>query len=175
MFGVYALGGAALLLGSRQLLEPVIASSDSRAFHAASIAVGAVLLAVALLLFRRRQAHAGVGMRAELLNPRSAFALGAVVTAIDLPTAFPYFAAITAITGSGEATGTQFGLLLTFNLIYVLPLAAILVATMAGGRRSPVLRRARNVVDASAPTLLAAPAAASGVLLLLRGSGGLLS
>jgi cytochrome c biogenesis protein CcdA len=176
VFGVYALGGVLLLLASRQLLEPVIASSNSHGFHTASIAGGAVMLGVALVLFRRRDGRgAGLSRRVERLGPRSAFVLGAVVTAVDLPTAFPYFGAITAIAGSGEAIGAQFGLLVTFNAIYVLPLAAILAARMfAGSRRLPVLARARALVDASAATILAALTAASGAVLVLRGSGGLL-
>ena len=55
--------------------------------------------------------------------------LGASITAVELPTAFPYFAAIAAILGAGLGPVRDLVLLLVFNLCFVLPLVAI-VATL---------------------------------------------
>jgi cytochrome c biogenesis protein CcdA len=176
VFGVYALGGVVLILGPGQLLDTATTGSDARAFHVASIVLGALLLIGAVVLFRRRRHTATAGAAVARLDARSALALGAGVTALDLPTAFPYFAALAAIVGSGIAIGSQLVLLAAFNVIYVLPLALILVVRMiAGERGEPVLARARGMIDRVAPTLLVALTAVTGGGLLVRGAYGLLS
>jgi cytochrome c biogenesis protein CcdA len=176
VFGVYALGGAVLILGPGQLLDSATTSSNTAAFHIASIGLGALLLIAAVVLFRRRHQTATAGAAVAQLDARSALALGAAVTALDLPTAFPYFAALAAIVGSGIATGSQLLLLAAFNVIYVLPLALILAARLIAGERcDPVLERARSIIDRVAPILLVALTAVSGGGLLVRGTDGLLS
>lgn len=142
VFGAYAPGGVVLMLGPGELLDTPHASSGTRGFHAASIALGAGMLIAALILLRRRPRSARASSLLVRLDARSAFVLGAAVTAVDLPTAFPYLAAIAAIAASGATAGAQLALLAVFNLIYVLPLALILAArTIVGGRCDSVLRR----------------------------------
>jgi cytochrome c biogenesis protein CcdA len=176
VFGVYALGGAVLILGPGQLLDTASTSSDTRGFHIASIALGTALLIAALVLFRVRRHTTKAAPAVAGLGARSALALGAGVTALDLPTAFPYFAALAAIVSSGAATGSQLALLAAFNFVYVLPLALILAAwTIGGDRCDPMLQRVRKLIDRAAPTLLMALTALSGGGLLLRGADGLLT
>ncbi|HEY5428735.1 MAG TPA: GAP family protein [Solirubrobacteraceae bacterium] len=176
VFGVYALGGAVLILGPGQLLDAAATSADTRAFHIASILLGALLLIGALVLFRRRHQSVQAAPAVARLSARSALALGAAVTALDLPTAFPYFAALAAILGSGVATGSQLVLLAAFNVIYVLPLALILAVRMfAGERCDPMFARGRQMIDRVAPILLVALTAVTGGGLLVRGADGLLS
>jgi Sap, sulfolipid-1-addressing protein len=55
VFGVYFVGGTALLLGPGQLLDGVAAGSQSTAFHTGSMIAGAVLIVVALVLARGQQ------------------------------------------------------------------------------------------------------------------------
>jgi len=175
VFGVYALGGAVLILGPGQLLDTATTGSNTAGFHIASIVLGALLLIGALVLFLRRRHTAMVGPTVGQLDARSALVLDAGVTALDLPTAFPYFAALAAIVGSGVATDSQLVLLVAFNLIYVLPLALILAGRrIAGERCDPMLERARLIIDRVAPTLLVALTAVSGGGLLVRGTDGLL-
>ncbi len=175
VFAVYALGGVVLVLGPGQLLDTVVSSSETRGFQIASIALGAASLIVAVVLFLRRNST-DLTVAVERLSPRSALALGASVTALDLPTAFPYFAAIATIAGSGLSTGHQLALLLTFNVIYVLPLTVILAARILAGQRSErLLRRSRTLIDRAAPALLVMMTAVTGGVLILRGVDGLLA
>jgi cytochrome c biogenesis protein CcdA len=176
VFGVYALGGAVLILGPGQLLDAAATSSETGGFHIASILLGALLLIGALVLFRSIRQSAQAAPAVGQLSARWALALGAAVTALDLPTAFPYFAALAAILGSGVATSSQLALLAAFNVIYVLPLALILAVRMLTGERcDPMLARARQMIDRVAPKLLVALTAATGGGLLVRGADGLLS
>ncbi len=111
----------------------------------------------------------------DRLGPRSAFALGASVTVLDLPTAFPYFAAIAAIANSGAALPAQLALLGGFDLIYVSPLLAIAaLPALAGHRWRAMAIRGRRAVDRFAAAAVAALTGLMGGALILRGAGGLL-
>lgn len=55
VFGVYFVGGTALVLGPGRLLAGVAASSQSTVFHAGSMIAGVILILVALVLGRRQQ------------------------------------------------------------------------------------------------------------------------
>lgn len=174
VLGVYGLGGAALLLGPGQLLATAVSSSDTRAFHTASVFAGAGLVILALVIMRRGRS-AGITATVQRLGPRSALALGATVTVLDLPTAFPYFAAIAAIANTGAPAGAQVALLAGFNLLYVLPLIAIAVLPAVAGRRWRAFAgRARLGLDRFAPAAVAALTAVMGGGLIVRGADGLL-
>jgi cytochrome c biogenesis protein CcdA len=174
VLGVYGLGGAALLLGPGQLLASAVSSSDTRAFHTASVAAGAGLVIVALVIIRHGRT-ARVTAAIDRLGPRSALALGATVTVLDLPTAFPYFAAIAAIANAGGPVGVQVGLLAAFNVIYVLPLIVIgLLPVIAGRRWRTLAGLTRLALDRFAPAAVAALTAVMGGGLIVRGADGLL-
>ena len=85
----------------------------------AEIVAGAVLIFTAGLLWRRRHRMIARGMPASNPQRKSSILLGATITALELPTAFPYFAAIAAIVGSGLGPVREFILLLVFNLCFV--------------------------------------------------------
>ena len=80
----------------------------------------ALTLAAVLWAFRR------LLVKRELpevhTDGRSSALLGATITAVELPTAFPYFAAIAAVVGSGYGVWHQVFLILIFNIAFVLPL-----------------------------------------------------
>lgn len=59
--------------------------------------------------------------------------LAATIIVVELPTAFPYFAAIAAVLGSGVNAACQVLVLALFNLCFVLPLVAILVILLIAG------------------------------------------
>ena len=66
---------------------------------------------------------------------KSSWILGATITAVELPTAFPYFAAIAAIVGAGTRARARVVLLVMFNLCFVLPLIAIVLDALDRRRR----------------------------------------
>lgn len=175
VFGVYLLGGAALLLGPGQLLGTAVSSSSTPALHTASLVIGATLVIAALVIMRRGHTES-LTARVTRLSPRSALMLGIIVTAIDLPTAFPYFAAIAALANSSVPIAGQVALLAGFDLIYVLPLIIIAVLPVLAGRRwQAIARRVRLALDRFAPRLVGGLTALMGGALIVSGAGGLLS
>ena len=82
--------------------------------------------------------------------------LGASITAVELPTAFPYFAAIAAIVGSGVGPFRQLFLLVVFNVCFVLPLLVIIgILEFGGSHTEEVITRFRNFLQERWPVLLA--------------------
>ena len=102
--------------------------------------------------------------------------LGASITAIELPTAFPYFAAIAAVVGSGVEPGPALGLLLIFNLCFVLPLIGIwLVLSAAGPRSERLLGVGRRFLERRWPHILAILVMVIGGLIVLDGTTALIA
>lgn len=162
-------------LGPGQLLGGVSDSADTAAFDTLSLTTGGVLVIAALVLARHR--HTGnVLPVVQRLSTGSTVALGAAVTALDLPTAFPYFAAIGAVAESGVSTAGQLTLLVGFYLIYVPPLLLIAAArTIAGDRVGRLLTPARGGLDRVAPRVASGLTAVTGAVLICSGASGLLS
>jgi cytochrome c biogenesis protein CcdA len=173
VFLVYLLGGAAIALGPGQLLLSLIPRPDREDQHVLEIIVGAAMLVAAAWLWRHRDR---LSMREPLApNPegKSSAILGATITAIELPTAFPYFFAISAIVGSGYGLPRQIFLLLLFNICFVLPLIAIVLTLhFAGDRAEQVLTKWRGRLQAHWPGLLAGVALLAGVFVILLGVTG---
>jgi cytochrome c biogenesis protein CcdA len=174
VFGVYAVGGLVLVLGPGQLLDGALASSQTPGFHAASVVAGTLLLLAGVGLYVRSRSGAEPPELPEL-GVGSALALGVGVTALDLPTAFPYLGALAAIAGSGASLGFQLLLIGAFNVIYVLPLVGIGVTlALAGERARAPLARAKGLLERTGPVLLLGLSALTGAALVLRGAHGLL-
>ena len=96
--------------------------------------------------------------------------------AIELPTAFPYFAAIAAIVGSGIDPARQVFLLVLFNVCFVAPLLAIFgVLVFAGEEAREVLSRARDKLQRNWPIWLAGLLFVAGAFVVLLGLTGLAS
>ena len=93
--------------------------------------------------------------------------------AVELPTAFPYFAAIAAIVGSGFDPVRQLMLLLLFNVCFVLPLLGILgTLTFARDRAGQLLTTGRQWLEARWPALLSVLALLAGLFVVLLGVTG---
>jgi cytochrome c biogenesis protein CcdA len=175
VFAVSFAGGVLILLGGRELVESLLPDVGDRARHWLEVGAGALLIAVA----------AGVWLmapRAEDRTPRapgarrawSAAALGAGIMLVELPTAFPYFAAIAAIAASDAALGAQLALVALYDALFVLPLAGILAArALAGERGDRLLGAMRGWTQRNAAAVLAATLAAVGVAILAVGVAGL--
>jgi cytochrome c biogenesis protein CcdA len=129
-------------------------------------------LVVSIGLGRRRLSQ----REAPGTNPegRSSMILGAAITAVELPTAFPYFAAIAAIVGSGIGSTRQIALLVLFDVCFVLPLIGIVgMLTVAGDRAALILSRARDRLRAHWPAVLAGVALLAGIFVVTIGVTGL--
>jgi cytochrome c biogenesis protein CcdA len=100
--------------------------------------------------------------------------MGAWISAAELPTAFPYFAAIAAVVGSGVAIEEQVVLVALYNLCFALPLLGIAAGIAIAGDSALVrLRRARAWLHRRWPVLVAAAALLAGLFVLTLGVTGL--
>ena len=121
----------------------------------------------------RRESEAESGAR---FDRRSTALLGATITAVELPTAFPYFAVIAAIVGSDLDIARQVILIVLFNVCFIAPLLAIIATlTFAGPNASRLLSDGRAWLERHWPTLLAVLALLAGVFVTLLGVTGLAS
>jgi cytochrome c biogenesis protein CcdA len=104
----------------------------------------------------------------------SAVALGAGIMLVELPTAFPYFAAIAAIAASEVALGAQLALVALYSALFVLPVVGILAArALAGERGDARLASLRGWTQRNAPAVLAATLTVIGVACMGVGVAGL--
>jgi cytochrome c biogenesis protein CcdA len=174
VFAVYFLGGAAVAVGAGQLIKPLLPHPRHHIADIIEIAVGAAMIAVAGMLWRHRA-------RLSLRDPpdfdphgKSSWVLGASITAVELPTAFPYFAAIAAIVGSGLGPVRDLVLLVLFNLCFVSPLLGILaVLTFKGEQAGQMLSDGRDFLQRHWPAVLAGLALLAGVFVVALGLTGL--
>jgi cytochrome c biogenesis protein CcdA len=175
VFTVYVAGGLVLVLGPGELLAGAVHEAAIPGSDVAALVGGAALVAAAIALWRRRARLRAVQLPRALTRPGSAFVLGAVVTTLDLPTAFPYFGAIAVIVAADVPLVAQLLLLGMFNALYVLPLVLILCARiLLGSRARSAMTRASASVERLAAPLLAAAAGAGGAALVIRGAQGVL-
>ncbi len=174
VFGVNFLAGLVLTIGPGRLLLGLAPHPRGTAKHVIELVAGAVLLAVAagLWLERRRLAER------KLPTGRgsgSAVVTGASISAIELPTAAAYFAVIGSIVASTSNIPEQVGLLVIYNVAFVLPLLAIIAALLfAGPRAQPWLQRGGAWVRQRWPTVLSILLLLVGSVLMLLGGSGLI-
>ena len=142
--------------------------------HVLELAIGIALLLVAGLLwaFRDRlRAHLG---REPAVGGRSALLLGAGIMAIELPTAFPYFAAILATLGAVHGAIRQTAFIVLYNLVFVAPLLALtLLVALTGSRYRDRITRISTLIKTHGPGLLPPAIAIIGAALVVIGVHGL--
>jgi len=176
VFAVYMLGGVLIALGPGQLILSLVPKPDAEDRHVLEIVVGAAMIVAAALLWRHRGRLAEREASGVVRTGRSSALLGVTITAVELPTAFPYFAVIAAIVGSGLGVPRQLGLLLLFNVCFVLPLVGIVATlTFAGKQAQPMLTKGRDFLHRRWPVLLAVLALIAGVFVILLGATGFAS
>lgn len=166
VFVVHFAGGAVLLLGPGHLLLSLANNLSQTTRDVLELAAGLALLLTGMVIWHQR--HRLARKRLPTPNPRrrSSFLLGATIIAIELPTAFPYFAAITAILGAADDTPAQLSLLALYNLCFILPLLAILITLLlAGGRAGEKLIRAREILKRRWPEVFAVVLCGLGLVL----------
>lgn len=176
VFLVYLVGGLAIALGAGQLVRSVLPHPSRHLGYALETGAGGAMLTAGVFLwcYRHRLAQAEAPQLHR--RRRSGAVLGATITAVELPTAFPYFAAIAAIVAGGIDVDHIVFFLLIFNACFVAPLLGILgVLTFAGSGAQAMLTRARLRLEANWPLVLAALAFVAGVIVIVLGLSGLLS
>jgi cytochrome c biogenesis protein CcdA len=108
------------------------------------------------------------------LGSRGAWSLGAAIAAAEFPTALPYFATLAAIIGSGLSLANQLLLVAVFNVVFILPLLAMIaVLALAGERAAAHLRGAGDWLRGRAPLIFATLALIAGAVLTALGITGL--
>jgi cytochrome c biogenesis protein CcdA len=173
VFAVYLAGGALIALGPGQLLRSLLPHVHRTERDVAELVAGVLLIAGGALLWNRREPLSERALPGGDPRRSSSMLLGATITAVELPTAFPYFAAIAAIGGSGLNPARQVTLLIVFNVCFVLPLIAIAVTVaVAGPRAQERLTSARSFFERRWPHLLSCLLMlVGGVALVLGGTG----
>jgi cytochrome c biogenesis protein CcdA len=175
VFAVYLAGGTLIALGPGQLIRSALPHAHATPRHIAEIVAGALLIVAAVIIWRSRDRIVRRGLP-QPKGRKSSMLMGATIMALELPTAFPYFAAIAAIVGAGLNPGNSFALLVVFNLCFIAPLLGILlVLTVAGPRSERFLAGGRRFLEERWPHVLAILVMLVGVLALLDGASGLLA
>ena len=182
VFAIYLAGGLVLVLGPGPALITALHHVGGSIEHGLEAAggIGALVFAVCIWRSGRPAPDATGGApevsRAPHHSPAPAFALGAGIMLIELPTAFMYFGAISAILAGHASPPGRIALLLVYNVLFVAPLIAILlVRRLAGERGDRWLAGAGAWLRRAGRVALIGVAAAGGAALLVLGLGGLLA
>lgn len=154
VLGTSTVAGLVLVLGPGRALLAIAAKPRPHVVHLIEVAVGVVVLLVAGALWIRRERLAG-GLAESLGDRFSPMALGAVIIVAELPTAFPYFAALAAIVESRQPIAAQVLLVVVFNLCFCAPILILLGAVIVGGERAQaVTTSARHYLERYAAVLI---------------------
>ncbi len=169
------LGGVVIVLGPGEALLALVPKPHHTARYIAETVAGVVMLIGAVVLWRTRRTLAE---RHHLPSPpsegKSSLLLGAGIAAVELPTAFPYFAAIAAIVASGFGPISHLVALGVYNVAFVLPLLImIVVLVIAPDRAESILQGARAWLERRWPALLAVLALVAGLFVTALGVTGL--
>jgi cytochrome c biogenesis protein CcdA len=174
VFGVYLIGGLAIALGPGQLLLSVVPRPGRHLGYVLEVVAGAAMLAAAAFLWGYRDRLAQANPPQVKPGRKSSVILGATITAVELPTAFPYFAAIAAVVGADVGIARTVFLLLIFNVCFVAPLLGIVATlTFAGPNAHRLLNRGRCALESNWPAVLATLALVAGLFVTLLGVTGL--
>lgn len=172
--GVYLLGGLVMVAGPGSALLALVPHPSALTRYILETIAGLVVLGIGVVLLLRRHRLAAKELPTPGGGGGSAIVLGGSIMAVELPTAFPYFAVIAAVVGSGANLGTQVLLILIFNLCFVAPLLAILATVVfAGDQAGPILARGRDFLQRRWPLLLAILAIVAGVFVTVLGVTGI--
>jgi cytochrome c biogenesis protein CcdA len=176
VFVVMFAGGAIVALGPGQALLALVPHPHPTARYIIEVVVGVAMLAGAGVLWYKRARLAQRELPTPSAGGKSSALLGLTIGVVELPTAFPYFAAIAAIVGSGYSVGHQLIYLAIYNVCFLLPMLLILATlAFAGDRAGTMLARGRDLLQKYWPMLLAGLALLAGIFVTLLGVTGLAS
>lgn len=176
VFTVYLSGGLVLVLGPGPALIAAVRHAGPRVEHAVEASAGVLLLGAAVALWVSRRTLGRDEARPRARSSRTALALGAGIAAIELPTAFMYFGAVSAILESRATLPARVSLIVAYNALFVLPLVAILgVRLLVPDGAEARLRTAGDWLRRFGPIALTSVVGAVGVALVSVGIGGIVS
>jgi cytochrome c biogenesis protein CcdA len=174
VFAVYLLGGLAIALGPGELLLTLVPRPGRHLSYLLEIVAGVAMLTAAAFLWGYRGRLAQRDPPDARMRGRSSALLGATITAVELPTAFPYFAAIAAVVGADLDVMRVVFLIVVFNLCFIAPLLGILATlTFAGRDAQRLLTSGREKLEKRWPAVLALLALLAGLFVTLLGVTGL--
>jgi cytochrome c biogenesis protein CcdA len=177
-WGVMFLGGIVLTVGPGGVILALVPTPGPTSRYVLETVAGVVMLVLGGFLWRRRGPRVDGERRVPssrlLRRARSPVVLGATIEALELPTSFPYFAAIAAIVGSGLDFGERILAVAIYDVVFVLPLLAIAgTLRIAGPEGVRLLARARTWFAAHWRMVAAIAAIAVGLFVLALGITGL--
>jgi cytochrome c biogenesis protein CcdA len=168
------IGGAVLTIGPGQALLALVPHPGHIVRYIAETVAGVGMLVAAGVLWRKR---GELGHRRATDRPHRAaspLVLGVTIEAVELPTAFPYFAAMAAIVASGLSVERELILVAIYNVCFVAPLLLILLTlTLVPDRADRVLTAVRVYLTEHWPVLLAGVALLAGLFITALGVTGL--
>jgi cytochrome c biogenesis protein CcdA len=133
IFLTYLALGALMMSGIDALLPSLSAAGSGRL---GLIVQGLIGLAMLLYAIRAPATATSVPRVEPSATTFAALALlGVTVTAMELPTAVPYFGAIALLTTAGLPMARWLPLLVLYNAIFILPPVLLLLGHLAFGRR----------------------------------------
>jgi cytochrome c biogenesis protein CcdA len=171
-FVVTLAGGLAIALGLGDLILSLLPKLSRTAKYDVIVAVGVLVMAGGAVIWWRRDALASEPSDAhpDPAQGGSALLLGAGIAGVELLTAFPYFAAIAMVIGSSVSAPGKVFLLVLYNVIYVLPLIAIVVVrAIMGEKGSELLIPVSAWIETHWPVVAAPIAGLAGAALTVYG------
>ncbi len=175
VFAMYLAGGMVLVFGPGPALIKALHHLQGTVEHSIEAAAGVAVLALACGLWRSRHSQQITRLPQPGSTAVAAFTLGAGIMAVELPTAFMYFGAISAILALRPSALAEVWLLIGYNALFVVPLLAIAsIRRLAGARAERWLARGWEQLLGFGQLLLAGLTTSAGVALVLIGLTGLL-
>jgi cytochrome c biogenesis protein CcdA len=176
VFAVYLAGGLVLMFGPGPAIISALHHVGTTVEHGIEAAVGLGVLVLALGLWRSRHRQQAARLPKPGGTRTSAFALGAGIMAVELPTAFIYFGAISAVLADHRPAALEVWLLVVYNALFVAPLVAIIVLRrVAGEGAERWLASSWERVRGGGQVALAALTGGAGAALVIVGLAGLLA
>ena len=173
VFAVFLVGGVLVAVGPGAAVLALVPHPRATTRYVLETVAGAAMLVAGVLLWRHRGRLSERELPTES-SGRSGALLGATIAIVELPTAFPYFAVIVAVVGSGLGVGRQIVLLVIYNICFVSPIIVIAATlVLAPARAGRLLERAREILQSHWPVILSTLALLAGVFVLLLGITGL--
>jgi cytochrome c biogenesis protein CcdA len=176
VFAVYLVGGLVLVFGPGPALIAALRHIRGPVEHVVLAVAGAVVLVFAVVLWRSRRNEQPARSTPRLRGRGSSLALGAGIMVVELPTAFVYFGAITAILAAHPGAAAKIALLFLYNALFVAPLAAIIVVRrLAGSHADEWLAAGERWLRRVGRVALSGVAGAGGAALMVIGVSGLVA
>jgi hypothetical protein len=172
-FAVTLAGGLAIAVGLGDLILSLLPKLSHDTKWWVLTVVGAALIGGGVVIWWRRDSLAESeppSRRPPGGGGGSAVVMGAGIAGVEFLSAFPYFGAIAMIVGSSVAFPAKLMLIVLYNVIYVLPLIAIvIVCAVMGEKRQQVLAPIGDWIATRWPIVVAPFAGAAGIALTVYG------